>query len=77
MKEEMLPIVEAATLLETTPLNVLMHVKRGLLKGVEEAGGWLIERASLDALLASSGGKSDQVCASGCAAKHACSGGCS
>ena len=78
MSDERLPINEAAQILKTTPLNILMHIKRGLLKGVEEDGQWKIEKVSLDALTEKTGGgKADDVCTSGCAQKHACSGGCS
>lgn len=78
MSEQMVPIAEAAETLQTTPINVLMHVKKGLLKGVEDGGDWKIVQASLDALLANTGGvKATDVCASGCAKKHACGGGCS
>lgn len=77
MKEssERLPIPVVAKKMNTTPLNVLMHIKRGLLQGVEEEGVWLVDYKSLEALLAVSGGKAE-VCASGCAKKHACSAGC-
>ena len=78
MNEQMLPITEAAQILRTTPLNILMHIKRGLLKGIEEDGQWQVEKASLDALAAKTGGqKADNVCPGGCPRKHACSGGCS
>jgi hypothetical protein len=74
---ETLPIAEVAQLLHTTPLNVLMHIKRGLLQGSEGEGGWQIERASLESFLAATGGvKEPGVCTAGCAAKHACGGGC-
>ena len=74
---EMLPLAEAATALKTTPLNVLMHIKRGLLKGTEVDGQWLVERASIDALMEQTGGrKADDVCRSGCARGHACGDGC-
>ena len=77
MSEHLIPITEAAKRLQTTPLNILMHVKRGLLKGVEEEGGWLIDQASLEAVMLQTGGsKAPDVCASGCAKKHACGGGC-
>ncbi|MDH3998208.1 MAG: hypothetical protein OET90_05160 [Desulfuromonadales bacterium] len=76
MKEKM-SISTVAETLNTTPLNVLMHVKRGMLDGAEEEGGWMINKASLDALLAKTGGgKAADVCASGCAKKHGCGGGC-
>ena len=77
MSEQFISIVEAAKVMQTTPLNVLMHIKRGLLKGIEEQGQWYIEKVSLEALLnETGGGKADGVCASGCAQKHACGGGC-
>jgi len=67
---------EAAQILQSTPLNILMHIKRGLLKGAENDGQWLVERASIDALMKKTGGrKVDDVCKSGCARHHAC-GGC-
>ncbi len=75
---QMMPIAEAARRLQTTPLNVLMHIKRGLLKGGEENGTWLVDCASLEGLQArTGGGKLNDVCASACAKKHACGGGCS
>ncbi len=80
MKEqgERLSIAVVAEKMKTTPLHVLMHIKRGLLTGIEEDSGWLIDGESLDALLAKTGGsKAGDVCASDCAKKHACSGGCS
>ena len=77
-QEQMMPIAEAARRLQTTPLNVLMHIKRGLLKGGEENGSWLVDCASLDVLVArTGGGKVKNVCANECAKKHACGGGCS
>ena len=76
MKEK-LAISMVAEILNTTPLNVLMHVKRGMLDGTEEEGIWMIDKASLDALMEKTGGsKADDVCASGCAKKHTCGGGC-
>jgi hypothetical protein len=73
-----LPISIVAARMNTTPLNVLMHIKRGMLDGVEEDGIWMIDCQSLEALMAKTGGsKAEDVCASGCVKKHACSGGCS
>lgn len=72
-----IPIAEVAAQLQTTPLNVLMHIKSGMLQGSEEEDGWMIDQASLDNLtIATGGGKADVICASGCRTKHACSGGC-
>lgn len=76
-EKEMISIQEVAKILNTTPLNVLMHIKRGLLSGREEEDGWMINKVSLEALVAKTGGgKATDVCTSGCASKHACGGGC-
>jgi hypothetical protein len=65
---------QAAETLGTTPLNILMHIKRGLLLGVEGDGGWLVEPASLAALMRKrKAGEVADVCLGGCA-RHA--GGC-
>lgn len=72
------PISQVAEAMNTTQLNVLMHIKRGLLKAVEEDGVWMIDCQSLEALMQQTGGsKASDICASGCAKKHACGGGCS
>lgn len=72
-----IPIAEVAQRLHTTPLNVLMHIKRGLLQGCEGESGWQIDRASLESFLAATGGvKASDVCAVGCTAQHDCGGGC-
>ncbi len=74
MSEKMIPIDEAARRLQTTPLNVLMHLKRGLLQGVEEDDLWRIDAQSLAELQArTGGGKAADVCASGCRKKNGCS----
>lgn len=76
--KERLPISIVAEKMNTTPLNVLMHIKRNLLQGVEEDGVWMIDCQSLEVLLAKTGGsKAKDVCASGCSKKHSCGGGCS
>ena len=76
--KERLPTSIVAEKMNTTPLNVLMHIKRNLLQGVEEDGVWMIDCQSLDVLLAKTGGsKAGDVCASGCSKKHSCGGGCS
>lgn len=73
-----IPLEEAARALNSTPLNILMHVKRGLLQGGEVEGLWMIDSQSLAALLQVSGdGQASGVCASGCSKKTACGGGCS
>jgi hypothetical protein len=80
MKEQTarLPISSVAEKLNSTQLNILMHIKRGLLQGVEEDGVWFIDVSSLEEFLAKSGGnKAEDICASSCAKKHVCGGGCS
>jgi len=69
-----IPTAQAAEKLGTTPLNILMHIKRGSLLGVENDGVWLVESASLEALVRKrKEGIMPDVCQRGCA-KHA--GGC-
>lgn len=76
--ESWLPLSHAAELLGSTHLNVLMHVKRGLLTGAEREGGWLVDPGSVAALLAKRRtGAAPMVCGSGCAKKTAGCGGCS
>lgn len=74
MNDNLIPIEEAARRLQTTPLNILMHLKRGLLKGIEEDDLWRIDAQSLAELQSKTGGgKAADVCASGCSKKHGCS----
>lgn len=47
----LIPLEQAAAEMKTTPLHVLMHLKRGLLRGVESAEGWQIEAETLATLL--------------------------
>lgn len=69
-----LPLAAAAEALSSTPLNVLMHIKRGLLAGVERENDWWVDPASLATLIASRHkGDAPTVCTSGCAKK---AGGC-
>jgi len=70
---EWLPLAHAAERLGTTPLNVLMHIKRGLLLGEENAGGWQVGSASLAALIRKrEEGEVPAVCQSGCGKAHGC-----
>ena len=73
-----LPIQEVAQALGTTPLNVLMHIKRGYLEGVEEEGGWTISGESLMVFMARDSGRKRQfVCATSCSKGAGCGGSCS
>jgi len=72
-KIERMSLGEAAQVLKTTELNVLMHIKRGLLEGREEESGWTISGESLIVFMARNDGhRQVDLCRSGCA--HA--GGC-
>lgn len=75
--ENWLPLARAAEILGSTPLNVLMHVKRGLLVGVERDGSWLIDPSAL-AALADRQKRLDvpTVCAKACSAKIGGCGSC-
>lgn len=48
----LIPLAAAAARMETTPLNVLMHIKRGLLAGEEHDGVWYVRDDSLERFLA-------------------------
>lgn len=75
--EGWLSLVATAEILGSTPLNVMMHIKRGLLAGVEQDGGWLVDTASLARLLEQrQAGMVAAVCASGCARKAGACGNC-
>lgn len=47
---DLVSLEDAAQQLATTPVNVLLHVKRGRLAGREVQGIWRIEAASLQQL---------------------------
>lgn len=73
-----LTLQEVTTTLETTPLNVLMHIKRGLLVGTEEADGWRIPAASLESFISRTGGqKARLIGGHGCGKAGGCGGSCS
>lgn len=60
---ELISMEDAAQQLNTTALNVLMHIKRGLLKGQECDGTWFVLSDSLERYLSENGGdKSRGVC---------------
>lgn len=74
---EWLSLVSAAEQLGSTPLNVLMHIKRGLLAGREGAAGWLVDADSLATLLARrQNGAVPAVCRSGCSKQAGSCGSC-
>jgi len=73
----LLSLTKTAQLLKTTQVNILMHVRKGLLKQVEKDGIWYITIASLEGFVSENGvRKSDRVCASGCSRHASCGGSC-
>ena len=73
-KSEKLAVTEAAASMETTPLNIMMHIKRGLLSGEEIEGTWYVSAASLASYLSDPNrGQHGSVCKS----KSHCGQGCS
>lgn len=65
---------QAADRLNTTILNVLMHIKRGVLAGEEREDVWYVDSASLLSLQENrKAGSAPVVCQSGCGRK---AGGC-
>ena len=46
----LIPIEEAARALQTTPLRLLMQLRRGELEGKESEGRWYLTRQSVAAL---------------------------
>lgn len=69
-----LTVAEAAATLKTTPTAILMLLRRKELIGQEVAGGWEVERGSLEELRAARKENTPLVeCRSSCASK---SGGC-
>lgn len=55
MTEEitLLPLDQVAEQMETTELNVLMHIKRNKIKAEEHDGKWFVHQTSLDNFLTS------------------------
>ncbi len=73
-KIEKLSVAEVATSMKTTPINVMMHIKRGLLAGEEIDGAWYVPADSLASYLSDPArGNTGSVCK----AKSHCGGGCS
>lgn len=70
-----MPIDSVARKLETTKLNVLMYIKRGILDGYENDGSWYITESSFYKYLVSDELKNTQVCATK-SCSHSCGGGC-
>jgi hypothetical protein len=72
-KTALIPIEQAAAQLTTTTLNVLMHLKRGMLAGVETTDGWEVTADSLSSLLRQrSEGAAPLICKSNCGKARGC-----
>lgn len=68
-KQEMVTVDAAAMAMQTTVLNVMMHIKRRLLEGQELDGSWYVCAASLAGFLEQDNRRAGQVvCRTGCAA---------
>lgn len=69
------PISVAAQRLQTTPLHVLMHIKRAVLLGEEIDDAWMIDAVSLAALIRKRGdGELPVICGNRCSKAGDCSG---
>ncbi len=73
MSDTIIPLNEAADRMQSTPVNVLMHIKRGLLHGREIDGSWYVDASSLESYLLrrQQDGVRSEVCQSRC--EHKCS----
>ncbi len=66
-------VAEVAEALGTTPVNVLLFIKRGLLQGVETEGGWVVGLESYAAFRASEAGRVGRAtCRSACSKAGGC-----
>lgn len=71
-ENDLITVDEVALELGTTPLNVLLYIKRGQLAGQEIEGRWYVEKASLAALQSTGDKVGSAPCTPAC--KHG--GGC-
>jgi hypothetical protein len=74
-EEKLLDVDEVAIKLGTTPLNVLLYIKRGQLSGEEIEGKWYVESQSLEALMSSADVAGAAPCKPACRHGGGC-GGC-
>ena len=70
---ERMPLDEAAQLLGTTAVGVLMHLKHGFLSGREVDGVWQVDVESLTALRARGLPEGIALCRSHCGKPGGCS----
>jgi ADP-ribosyl-[dinitrogen reductase] hydrolase len=70
---EKISVAEVAEILKTTTISVMMHIKRGLLKGEEIDGDWYVTAVDLAEYQSQAGGAAyGKLCKSSCG--HGCSG---
>lgn len=73
----LLSLSKTAQLLKTTKVNVLMHIRKGLLDQVEKDGLWYVTIDSFETFVSGNGiRKADNVCASGCGKHASCGSSC-
>jgi hypothetical protein len=76
-QEKWVAAEKAAHEMGTTVMNVLMHIRDGLLRGREVDGLWQVTAESLaDQLRRSPEEKGSSLCRSGCASKNGGCGAC-
>lgn len=69
---ERLSVTAVAEVMKTTSLNVMMHIKRGLIAGEEIDGVWYVAADTLASYMNRAGGAAHgSLCKSNC--KHGCS----
>ncbi len=69
--QEWLSVTEAAEAMKTTSINVMMHIKRGILMGEEKNGVWQVLASSLATYLNQTKGSAPaSLCKSSCG--HSC-----
>ncbi|PLY00973.1 MAG: hypothetical protein C0623_06415 [Desulfuromonas sp.] len=72
-----LTLPKTAQLLRTTEINVLMHVRKGLLEQVEMDGLWYITIGSFEEFVSHNGiRKAAAVCSAGCGRHADCASSC-
>jgi len=72
----LIPIEEAARLLNTTSLSIFMHIKRDLLVGREIDDHWFVDGESLAVYSAAHGGANRSLCRSHCSKAGGCGSSC-
>lgn len=74
-KKDLMTVEEVAQELGTTPLNILLYIKRGKLAGQEIEDKWYVDRASLASLKSQDDKVGSAPCTPACGHGGGC-GGC-